>query len=112
MNNKNIFLSQTDKSTESSNDISGKITYTDILKSIPSGKLEKPLDNWKDKYLTEWRWRFLKDKERHVVEISHMNKNKLDRLYFNRFGVWTKDATISTECDVLVMKEYYVYTNT
>ena len=112
MNNKNtnIFLSQTDKSTES-NDISGKITFTSIIESIPEGKLEKPIADWKDKYNTEWRWRFLKDKDRHVAEISYINKNSKDRLYFNRFGEWTKKVQVPKECDQFVVKEYYVYAN-
>lgn len=106
---KNIFISTSHSDKDKS--IANKITYTNIIESIPENKLEKPLDNWQKKYDYEWRWRFLKDKERHVVEISKYDKNKKTRLYYNKFGEWTKDIIISPECDKFVVKEYYVYTN-
>lgn len=110
MDNKNIFLSQTDQSTDN-NDIAGKITYTNIIEEIPKNKLTKQIKNWEKQYKTEWRWRFLKDKERRVVEISYINRDTKQRMYFNKYGNWTKDVLIPQECDVLVYEEYYVYTN-
>ena len=105
----NIFISQNESIN---NDISGKLTYTSILESIPENKLEKPLENWNNKYKTEWRWRFLRIKyqniERYVVEISYTSNNK--RLYFNRFGEWV-ERDVDQLYDQFVEKIYYVYSN-
>ena len=109
MNNKNIFLTQKDQNIDTK-DISGKITYTSILEAIPENKHDKPIEDWKQNYKTEWRWRFLKDKERHVVEISYINRDKKQRMYYSKYGDWTEDVLIPPECDKLVVKEFYVYT--
>ncbi|MCJ7637943.1 MAG: hypothetical protein MUO21_10680 [Nitrososphaeraceae archaeon] len=106
MNNHNIFL--THSSGNETNDISGKITYTNILESIPENKLEKPIPNWEKEYNTEWRWRFMKDKERHIVEISKRNKGE-PRLYYNKYGDWVR-RKIDESCNKFVVSEYYVYT--
>lgn len=106
-NNNNIFLK-----AEASNDISGKVTYTHIMESIPENYLEQSINNWKSKYNTEWRWRILKffndKKEKHVVEISYMKANSNKRIYFNRFGEWV-ERTIDPIFDQYVIKQYYVY---
>lgn len=112
MNNLNdIFVSQ---NQDEKNDIAGKITYTDILESIPGDKLDKPIENWNSIYKTEWRWRFLKltyknklRSERYVLEISYVTNNQ--RYYFNRFGEWVK-RDVDPQYDYFVDKEYYVYT--
>jgi hypothetical protein len=113
MENQNIFLSQSDNIENkniNNNDISGKITYTNIVESIPiANRFNKPIVDWQKKYKVEWRWRFLKDGQRHVVEISYIKKENKDRLYFNKYGQWTKQD-IGPEYDHLVVKEYYVYT--
>lgn len=115
MKNQNIFLSQTDPDSnigggKDNIDISGKITYTSVIESIPENKLEKPIPEWQTKYKVEWRWRFLKDGQRHVVEISYVDKKNIkDRLYFNKYGQWIKQ-NIGPEYDQFVVKEYYVYT--
>lgn len=102
----NIFL------TYSSADKSNKVTYTSLIQSIPNSKMEKPIKNWKDIYTIEFRWRFMKDSERHIVEISKLNKNnkEKDRLYYNKFGEWVK-RDIPEDINKFVVKEYYVYTN-
>lgn len=109
MDQSNIFITQ---SEQNNNDISGKITYTSILESMPANKLEAPLKNWNKHYKTEWRWRFLKlsdtNMERFVVEISYTNSN--ERMYFNRFGEWV-NRNIDKYYDQFVEKEYYAYTN-
>ncbi len=105
MNNHNIFLTQ----SSGSNDISGKMTYTTILESIPENKVETPIPNWENEYQTEWRWRFMKDKERHIVEISKRDKGD-KRLYFNKYGEWVK-RNIDESLDKFVVKEYYAYTH-
>lgn len=115
MDTKNIFISQ---SEADDNDISGKITYTEILDSMPHNKMEKPINDWKKTYSTEWRWRFLrftvvdndKEIEKYVVEISYIKYNSIKRVYFNRYGQWvTRD--VDQIYDKFVEKEYYVYTN-
>lgn len=105
-NHNNIFL------TYSSSDKPNKVTYTSLIQSIPNSKMEKPMKNWKDIYTIEFRWRFMKDSERHIVEISKLNKNnqEKDRLYYNKFGEWVK-RDIPEDINKFVVKEYYVYTN-
>jgi len=104
-----IFLSQND-----SNDISGKITYTDILESIPENKLEERLDGWEKLYETEWRWRFLEipnqGTTRNVIEISYLRKKSNKRIYFNKYGEWVK-RDVDPIFDQYIKKVYYVYTN-
>lgn len=105
MSENSIFISQ----NEIDDDISGKLTYTNILETIPDNKMEKRLDNWKNKYKTEWRWRFLKFDDRHVVEISYIDSTSSKRLYFNKFGEWvTRDVPIMY--DQYIDKVYYAYT--
>lgn len=106
MNNNNIFLSITDKESN----ISGKITYTSVIESIPNSKVEKQIDGWQKNYSCEYRWRFMKDKERHIVEISKTSANCSTRLYYNKYGEWVK-RNISEDIDKFVVKEYFVYTN-
>jgi len=98
---------------EKNKDISGKITYTNIMESIPENYLEQPIINWKQKYKTEWRWRILKfstenEEKKYVVEISYMKYNSNKRIYFNRFGEWV-ERTIDPIFDQFVIKQYYVY---
>ena len=50
-NNSSIFMSQNETND---NDIAGKITYTNIINTIPEEKLDKPIIDWKKKYKTEW----------------------------------------------------------
>ncbi|ARF09578.1 hypothetical protein Indivirus_1_201 [Indivirus ILV1] len=106
MENHNIFLTQ---SSNTDNNISGKISYTSVIESIPENKLNSPISNWEKDYNTEWRWRFMKDNERHIVEISKKNKGE-SRLYYNKYGEWVV-RNIDDSYDKFVVKEYYVYTH-
>jgi len=120
MDPNSIFISQNEANKNA--DISGKLTYTSILESIPENKLEKPIREWNKQYKTEWRWRFLRikiieikdnkqiNKEKHVVEISYLKYNSNKRMYFNRFGNWVEDFVDPTY-DLFIEKEYYVYTH-
>lgn len=121
----NIFVSQNEIENK---DISGKVTYTNIMNTIPENKLDKPIPDWRKKYKTEWRWRFLKligfsggkssssesnkvkKTERYVVEISFIKNNSNKRMYFNRFGQWV-EREVDPIFDNFVEKEYYIYTN-
>ncbi|QKF94264.1 hypothetical protein QKU48_gp0806 [Fadolivirus algeromassiliense] len=116
MNTNSIFISQTEAND---NDISGKITYTEILDSIPGNRTEKQLPDWKKKYTTEWRWRFIrfnivdrdnKQIEKYVAEISYIKYNSDKRIYFNRHGQWV-NRTIDPAYDQFVEKQYFVYTD-
>lgn len=107
-----IFMTQSEQNTT---DIAGKITYTNIMNSIPESKVDKPIKNWQDKYETEWRWRFLNiktvdNKEKDVVEISYLKKNSQKRIYFNRYGQWVSKE-VDSSFDQFVEKEYFVYSN-
>ena len=107
-----VFMTQTELN-DNDNDIAGKITFTNVYKSIPSDRTIKPIDNWKNQYNTEWRWRFLKIKIRNdivkdVIEISYIKKDSNDRMYFNRYGQWVK-RNVDPIFDQFVTEEYYAY---
>jgi hypothetical protein len=91
-------------------DISGKITYTSIIESIPNTNVSEPLDNWRDKYNIEWRWRFIEVNDRLVGEISYLTSDSNERMYFNRYGKWVH-RKISSVYDKYVKEKYYYYTN-
>lgn len=101
-----IFISH----SEGSQDISGKITLTNILNLIPENSTKDQIINWKKSYKTEWRWRFLGlNPERKVVEISFINSDN-KRVYFNRYGNWV-ERNIDPEYDKFVIDQYFYYTN-
>ncbi|GAG94663.1 unnamed protein product [marine sediment metagenome] len=80
MGENNIFVQQ---NTDFDTDISGKITYTSIIESIPETSVKEPISDWKKKYKKEWRWRFIKLNKRLVVEISYIDNDSNERMYFN-----------------------------
>jgi hypothetical protein len=106
-----IFISQRELDN---NNISGKITCTNILETIPDESITYALDpdKWKTLYKTEWRWRFLQlPKDRLIVEISYLNSdgdNK--RIYFNKSGNWV-NRIIDPIYDNYVVKQYFYYSN-
>jgi len=109
MDPNSVFISQSEANKNT--DISGKLTYTSIIESIPENKLENQIQDWNKKYNTEWRWRFLRiNKERHVAEISYLKYNSNKRMYFNRFGEWV-EREVDPIYDQFVEKQYFVYTN-
>lgn len=106
----NIFMTQTEINDD---DIAGKLTYTNIYKSIPQDRTTIPIPKWEITYNTEWRWRFLKIKMeknivKDVIEISYIKKGSNDRMYFNRYGQWVK-RDIDLIFDQFVIEEYYAY---
>ncbi len=112
---KNIFIRRDEiqncnsSRSNSSIDISGKLAYSDIYKTIPEGSLKTPVDNWEEHKLVEWRWRFMKFGDKKIVEISQQAYND-KRKYFNNFGQWVhKD--ISSKYDKYVDEQYYFYTH-
>jgi len=106
MSENSIFISQ----NEIDDDINGKLTYTNLLETIPDNKVEKTIDNWQKNYKTEWRWRFLKFNGKHVAEISYVDRISAKRLYFNKFGEWVT-REVPVVYDQYVDKIYYAYTN-
>lgn len=104
MNSEDIFIKQDSNDPEN---ITKKLTKTSILNTIPPSAVNKPMDNWEEKYNTEWRWRFLKYNNSEAVEISYLNKGK-DRMYYNKLGKWVK-RNIPKCFDKIVEKEYYYY---
>lgn len=104
MDTNSIFISQKDYNK----DISGKISYTNIIETIPKERVEKQVSNWKQMYKTEWRWRFLSDKERNVVEISYIKNNSNKRIYLNKNGEWVERDM--DNYDQFVKKVYFAYT--
>ena len=109
MSNKNIFISNSESAN--TDDISGKITYTNIMDIIPTGSTETRLNNWEKEYNTEWRWRFMElPEDRLIVEMSYTTNDNKDRIYFNRYGKWVK-RDIDPIYDNFVTKQYYYYSN-
>ena len=106
MDTNSIFISH----SEGSQDISGKVTMTNIFNLIPENSIKTPISDWKKKYQNEWLWRFLElNPNRKVVEISFMNKDS-KRMYFNRYGIWV-EREIDPLYDKYVIDQYYYYTN-
>ncbi len=107
MDTNSIFITQ----DELKKDINGKLTLTNVMEIIPKDSVKVPLDNWKNKYTTEWRWRFLKfPDDRLTVEISHIeSKVNSNRIYFNKYGEWVL-RDITDEVDQFVTDTYYYYT--
>ena len=104
MESKDIFIKQNSDELEN---LSGKLTRTSVLNTIPSTSLEIPINKWEDKYKTEWRWRFLKLDGSSAVEISYKNRGN-ERLYYNKYGKWV-ERKIPKGFDRFVDKEFYYY---
>ena len=108
-NENNIFISS--KEMDDHVDICGKITYTSVLETIPENSSEVPMKNWQNVYSKEWRWRFLKlSNNKLTVEISYLDKNDMNRLYFNRYGKWVQ-RNVDPIFDNYVIREHYYYSN-
>jgi hypothetical protein len=98
--------------TENNEDISGKLTYTNIMEIIPNNHTITQIPLWNDKYKTEWRWRFLKFNGRHIVELSYVKWNNLNnRCFINKYGQWVNNVNIDKRYDEFIVETYYVYTN-
>ena len=102
----NIFASSDINSNE---DISGKLTYTNIREIIPENYVTEPINDWFIKYDTEWRWRFLKFNGRFIVELSYKNVNN-NRVFCNKYGEWIDNVNVDHNYDQYVVETYYVYT--
>jgi hypothetical protein len=101
----NIFAVPTD---ETMNNISGKLTYTNVMEIIPDNYVTKQIENWKNEYDSEWRWRFLKFNGRSVVEVSYVNKDNV-RMFCDKYGNWISNVIIDKKYDDYVVEAYYVY---
>ena len=106
MDTNSIFISQNEMYKD--NDISGKITYTSIMETIPETKTKIKIDNWQKKYTTEWRWRFFDLKGRKLIEISKMEPNK-ERMYMENTGKWIKYTLVSPAWDRFLIESKYCY---
>jgi len=89
-------------------DINGKLTYTNIIDSIPKNYYKKPIENWEQDNKTEWRWRFLKYNNKKTIEISYLKPYSNKRMFFNKMGTWT-NCEVSRIYDDCVFKECYYY---
>lgn len=105
----NIFMPYTELNKNS--DVSGKITYTDMIRTIPEDCLNKPLENWKSCKNKEWRWRFFEINGSQFIEISNIDKSGTIS-YINKSGDIVKKTKpeIGPEYDKYVKKTYYYYT--
>lgn len=102
-----IFISQSELSKNQN--ISGKVTLTNILETIPEGYFNKPKKGWRKLKQTEWRWRFLMlPSKKLTVEISYMLYNDNNRIYFNKYGDWVH-RIVDPIYDSFVIGEYYWY---
>jgi hypothetical protein len=105
----NVFMpySEINKNTN----ISGKITYTDMLRSIPEGSGEVQMTDWKLTKNKEWRWRFFEFNNKMYTEISNTDKNG-NISYINQYGeiVKKEQHEIGPEYDKYIKKVFYYYT--
>lgn len=101
-----IFVSQSELDK---NNISGKITYTNIMEFIPPKHRNDRISDWDEAYKTEWRWRFLMFPNNKLkIEISYITRNNPNRYYFNKYGKWVIKK-IDPLYEQLVLKDYYYY---
>lgn len=90
---------------------SSQISFSNVMETIPTdARTEKlPYKTWKNKYKSEWRWRFMDfDNGKSSVEISYITPNNPSRLYYNNKGEWV-ERDISSVYDDYVSKTYYYY---
>ena len=104
-NNNSIFITN----SESSDDMSGRITATSVLNTVPKEATIEKLKDWKKIKQTKWRWRFLEFGDRRTVEISYKKAKTNRRQYYNRFGKWV-ERNVPKEYDEFVSKIFYYYT--
>ena len=100
-----IFITNSENQSE---DMSGKLTATCVLNTIPEQAVIEKVNNWKNKYNTEWRWRFLEFSDKRTVEISYQKVDDDTRLYYNKFGEWVH-REVPSEYDEYVVKTFYYY---
>ncbi len=105
-----IFITQNE--VKKKNDVTGKLTYTDIYNTIPYTKTTTPLDedDWRKNKQAEWRWRFMKIGPKRVVEISYIKYNSQVREYQSKYGTWVH-REIPKEYDKYVIESYYYYSD-
>ncbi len=103
-----IFITQSEVDRESK-DLSGHLTETNILNTIPTNSSDSPLENWEAAGKSEWRWRFMEFMNKNTVEISYKKPNE-PRLYFNRHGEWIA-RDVPKIYDEYVTRQYYVYSS-
>jgi hypothetical protein len=99
----NIFNHHSESSDDNLN------TKTDILKTIPEEKVTVQVKDWQKIFKWEWRWRFMRFRNKTVAEISKQYYNNNDRYYFDLNTFVKRD--ISPIYDDYVTETYYVYTN-
>ena len=70
----NIFIKK-----QSNPDINNKLSYTNLIESIPSPKTRVPIENWQHvgNYLAEWRWR--------ILFYNNTTKAEIRLLFFSLF---------------------------
>jgi hypothetical protein len=106
VNPNSIFVSQNEVYGDH---INGKITFTNVVETIPECSSESPLPGWKKTKNIEWRWRFLDLPDgRHTVEISFLKTDGKSRIYFNKDGQWVS-RFVHPIYDKYVTKEFYYY---
>lgn len=94
--------------------LSGKITATNVLETIPVNCLtEQSKQDWRKLGQTEWRWRFLTigdTKKKSTVEISYLKYDAKpdERVYFNNEGKWVV-RNVDPIYDQFVTKTLYYY---
>jgi hypothetical protein len=90
-----------------------KMSYEEILKTIPPNSFGKPQSDKNNKI--EIRWRFLNipssspNKYKKIVEISKRHPNS-SRKYLNKDNMWT-DTVVDPYFDQFVVEQYYYYSD-
>ncbi len=104
-----IFISQSEMNHY--NGVAEKISYTNVLETIPEGSFPHRVLNWRKMKKIEWRWRFLElPNGKFTVEISRLSYDEDKRLYFNKYGRWVY-RDVDPIYDQYVKKECYCYSD-
>lgn len=101
-----IFITQDSNILQQNN----KVTFTNIMDIIPDTSTQQPMIDWEKLNKIEWRWRFLKFDDKHVVEISYKLPDLTKRMYFNKNEEWVI-REVPSDYDIYVYDQYFYYTD-
>lgn len=109
MKNKEIDKNKYEIETSDSNlvnDLQMTLSLKDIIESIPTNAVTKPILNLQSTH-TEWRWRFFDFNGRTMIEMSKLSPFT-DRQYMDNKGKWISyDLDNNWDKYVVDIKYYY-----
>lgn len=85
------------------------ITKTTMLETIPDRNIKYD-KNWRNKKLTQWKWRFLTINNKSIVEISYKKWNSNTSKYYIKHTNSWQNRIVDPVYDQFVTEIYYYYT--